>query len=370
VESSPTSTLPWFERTPAPFTPAPPGLVYELPNPTGNSETDWLVDSTGQSIPWEAHLAIEDTSNYHSCCSCGCDEIEDTQKECFENPNDICYTNPQTGEERNITNTPDQEEWLSGLTLSNPDQLLLYSRTITEAQTWAQDLGAGSLPQRLATVRTDGSQYTTISHLFVGEPARSADGRYLAYDDGSCGSGCLYDVDTGVRPFPVEEFGLPPGLTGMYAPGWSPVENTITWWMDFYTTTGSTSGLGVFNLETKTARIFRDLYPEIVPDGQIPAPMWSPDGQWLSFYGRKASSDINYIWILNPDGDEYFTVGEIENYVHFCDRAWSPDSQWLAFSCSYPEKSGIWLVQNGTWKLYKVNLPDNAAVWEWIEPGP
>ncbi len=349
----------WFQRTSIPVTQPPPGLVYALSDSSGNT-TYWLVDSTGQAISWDLVSDAYEEPVCRSCCDCECSPYQQCQE------NDICFVDPQTGEEHNITNTPDRVEWPTGLTLSNPDVLLLYSITITEDLAQSQGvLGEGWPPHQLSTVRTDGSQYTVISELFSGEPALSADGRYLAFEDGP--GAWLYDANTGLHPFLLGEFGLPLTNTGLHTPGWSPVEHTITWWINFYTVTGSTQALGIFNLDDKTARIFKDYQPAMNLYETM-APVWSPDGRWISFLGKGPESDFNHIWVLNADGLEKLNFGEFDQFVGYCDQAWSPDSQWLAFSCwTYPDKSCIWLAQISTGKLFKADLPDKAEVRKWVD---
>lgn len=353
----------WFKRTPAPVIPAPPGLVYELPAPSGNSETDWLVDSTGRSIPWEAHLFDWDAPVYRLYWEYGGGDTEGTPGEGHGNLRDVYFFDPQTGEERNITNTPDREEWLTGISLNDPEIVLLYSRTITEIQ----ELGEGPEVVDLVEARADGTRYTILADTYPGL-CQSPDGQTIAFY--TYGNGWLYDIEAGARPFPLEAFGLSADFHGLLSPGWSPAENTIVWWMGFYTGTGSTNTLGIFNLETYTVRLLHDFYPVVIQYNIPDTPEWSPDGQWIAYLARKSPSGASRIWVIDVDGDMVHTFGEFYGEENECELAWSPDSQWLAFSCAYPENSGIWLVQTSDWKIYQADLPAEAEVWEWIEPGP
>jgi Tol biopolymer transport system component len=112
---------------------------------------------------------------------------------------------------------------------------------------------------------------------------------------------------------------------------------------------------------------------------------WSPDGQWIAFFGED-QADVGCrgtprsvgprIYVIKPDGSgrrEVFVNDLTANYpdwfwggVPFEERqgkvfgpiAWSPDSSWFAFARQAEDGASIWKVEVATGRLERVTIPE------------
>lgn len=123
---------------------------------------------------------------------------------------------------------------------------------------------------------------------------------------------------------------------------------------------GEQVGIGVFDLEARTSRLLLQ-YRLVGMGGFPPAPVWSPDGQWLALHIAAEGTIERGLWVVRADGGENHFLGMGG------DPVWRPDARRLAFNRSGPGAEwSIWLAEVGTWRLWPVDLPPRASVVDWV----
>jgi Tol biopolymer transport system component len=226
----------------------------------------------------------------------------------------------------------------------------------------------------MTSIKTDGSEYFVIERLFLDSPALSPDGQILAYTSEE--EMRLYQWGSISYTIDLKEYGLTNWEVHFTSPpAWSPDGTQIACWARSNNKEGEFHGIVLLNLVTKASRVLQPLTHPIYWDSHPPAPEWSPDGQWLVFWGM----DEDYygrlgFWIVSANqGGMFVLAGNGDDIKHCADpsesggRAWSPDGQWLAFNrCESDSGQGVWLAQVGHWKPLLVKLPSNARVVDWI----
>ena len=256
---------------------------------------------------------------------------------------DLWLIDLTTGAERNLTHTPDRMECCPQWWPARPDTIIFGS--------WPKDADLGPSTGFLTTVRVDGSDYRVLSeHQSNTLPAPAPDGQTIACDQG--GTAYLYRWDTGPVPFDPAAYGLPVQRIG--SPAWSPDGGRLAWVVGGDFGQRWRIGLGVFDLEARTARLLHPFEPRGV-GGWPGAAVWSPDGQWLA-YAIWPAADPNEegICVFRADGEEEHCLGPGGGPV------WSPDGRRLAFR----RDSALWLAEAETWDLLRV--ADDAWPVAWL----
>jgi Tol biopolymer transport system component len=308
-----------------------------------------MVGSEGQTTLWSP----EEELSYFSKCSQstgGCD---------------IWVLDRQTGEEHNLSNTPDRDEMLIGLCPARPDVLIFYS---TPKDT---DAGAGWLGY-LTSMHIDGTHYSVlVDSPMLSKPALSSDGQTIAYVSFTYDL-LLYEWGFGSRMVDWQEYGLAGWEIHIYSVSWSPDGNKIACWAWGRSAEDEFNGIVVLDLEAEAIQILQPLRHPVYFDGYPPPPEWSPDGRWLSFFGVGESE--YGIWVVSVEGIETHVLAEFTSAEAVWDqgaRAWSPDGRWLALT-RHPEdpKAGVWLAEVGQWEPFQIDLPARAEVADWVDIGP
>lgn len=275
----------------------------------------------------------------------------------YQEHDDIWLADLTTGERRNLTETPDRVECCPLWWPARPDVILFVSRS--------QDEPPPCVPGFLTAVGLDGSGYRVLDEeicLGLGLPSPSPDGQTIAY--GGEEFGWLYRWDAGPEPFDPAHWLS--SLTGMQAdsPSWSPDGKRLAWVVGGYSDEGWQMGIGVFDLEARTAHLLHP-YEPAVGDDWPPTPAWSPDGRWLAFETFAQNPDEAGLWVVRADewGGEYH-LGAGSGPL------WSPDSHWLAFTQIMLGEKVTWIAKVGTWSLYRPDLSLNVEAVGWVPPDP
>jgi Tol biopolymer transport system component len=325
----------------------PPGLIYY------SGDAFWLVGPGGEATPWSR----EDGYAYYS---------EYSEREDGSYQSDIWAKDRQTGEKRNLTNTPDRFEDLVESWSGRPDVLIFYScPTDIEA-------GAGWLGY-LSSIRTDGTGYSVlVESPLLSRPALSPDGQTIAYTTGWYEL-WLYRWSSGAQPLDVKEYGLEGWKVSFYSTAWSPDGSQLACWAWGRNEESQFGGILVLDLEAGTSQVLQPLWHPIYWDGFPPPPDWSPDGQWLKFFGVDEDYEKFGIWVVNGAGEVHVLAEFSADYEAWDQggRAWRPDGRWLAFTRHKSDpQTGIWLTQIGKWEQLQTDLPSDARVVDWIDIEP
>ncbi len=158
----------------------------------------------------------------------------------------------------------------------------------------------------------------------------------------------IYDLPgnttTFLYPYPMEDFGWP-------NIDWNPKQDTL----QIRTYHKETTGLTVIKPDGTTVFYIDEA---ILGD-------WSPDGEWLSYGVNESTGYIEYV--ISSDGKELHALSpgrSILAFNRFID--WSPDSRYIV----YQGHDGYVIVMTGEWVPYRLNLPSDAKIMDWINPAP
>ncbi|MBN2007505.1 MAG: PD40 domain-containing protein [Anaerolineae bacterium] len=278
---------------------------------------------------------------------------------------------------QNLTQTPERfEERLLPLQSGRPDVLFFYSRPLDETPDGVGWTGA------LTAVNTDGTQYRIITDTLSADlPALSPDGQTLAYIAGY--TLYLYRWNAEIQQVDLQIYNSEAREVQFTSPAWSPDGAQIAGWAEGNLEDEPFYGIMVLDHQTNTSRILDPLYHPIFWDSHPPAPEWSPDGQWLIYWGQDENAGYLGFHVVSADGQQMHTLAFESDDEKRCANpwavgkwAWSPDGQWLAFTrCEGREgteyiKHGIFLTEIGQWNVFQIDLPKDAEPVGWIETMP
>jgi hypothetical protein len=279
----------------------------------------------------------------------------------YQEDDDIWVADLKTGEQRNLTDTPDRVECCFAWWPARPDTIIFNSRPLSV------EPGAG-MTGFLTVASVAGGDYRILDeeNPTSGVPAPSPDGTAIAYGGGS--TGWLYRWDEGPERFDPADYGLS-GIEGLQigSPAWSSVGGRLAWVVagGLAPDGAYRMGIGVFHLQAGTARLLH-LY-EPLGSGEWPvAPTWSPDGRWLAHVARASEPEQSGLWVMRADG-----VEEEEHHFAGGDPTWSPDGRWLAYMDSTVRGApALRLAEAGTWRVQEGGLSPDARLVAWLEAGP
>ena len=226
----------------------------------------------------------------------------------------------------------------------------------------------------LTVVGVDGKGYQVVDteHPISTSSGQSSlalapDGRTIAYGSGSLAWFYRHGGE-GIERFDPVEHGLDIDEPFEIAlPVWSPTGARLAWIVKGGVTADGSSewtGAAVFDLATRTAQILHQYEAQGV--GWPPAPLWSPDGQWLAFVDSSSSQNAG-LWVarVGPEAEKQH-LGLGGNPV------WSPDGTWLAFQMLPQEGPSVYaVVEAGTWDLRPLDIPVDrlGQLVAWVDLG-
>ena len=247
----------------------------------------------------------------------------DGAKALFAQEDDIWLADLASGERRNLTNTPTRGEGNPMWWPANPGKVLFTSWALEDPP--AMSYGWPTL------ANLDGSEYQVISEdMMASLPAPGPDGLTVAFDQGL--TGWLYRLGGELQPFDAASFGLPAGPEfHMGSPAWSPDGTRLAWWVSGNVVSPDSihRALVIFDLPSQSYTLLHSHQPVGGSGGWLPAPVWSPEGQWLAYItmgeGAKAT-----LYAGRSDGTQEYNLGDSTNPV------WSPDSTRLIYTAWPP----------------------------------
>jgi hypothetical protein len=268
---------------------------------------------------------------------------------------DVWLADLTTGEQRNLTDTPNRFEetpmWWPG----GPDVLIFGSDT---------EIGMASASYPTA-VGLDGTGYQILDSEEGGPIALSSVGQMLAYggyDD--VGKIFYWLRDPGAEVFNPVTYGLP--IEKLYQPAWAPNGRHLAWEVGGDLTGDGLwhIGVAVFDTLLGTVELFHVYEPV---GGMFPHYLaWHPDGIRLAFVSYQeppAVSGEPNLWIIDTETGEEIYVGA------GIDPVWSPDGGRLAFNRVAGETVGVAVADAGTGRILDLNLPTGVrSVTGWIDP--
>lgn len=342
--NSPEQPTPTAAANPPSAEPAHPyaGLVFT------NAEGLWLVNREGQAeqIIGRQEAALSPDGRYAAFV----DGPPDGSQQ------DIYLLDRQTGEQINLTNTPDRRENAPGFWAANPDIVLFGSENLE-----LSGIGYGAP----TVINLDGSGYRVLDENAGGPMAPAPDGNTIAY--GCCDApGTLYRLEEGGgSPFSPQNYGIP--AEKLFLPTFGPSSSQLAWILGGSQLGPGESnlGVGIFDLESGEGRLLH-LYSPLGGTEFSGALAWSPDGAYLAYVNQgevAGQGRAPNLWLLLADGSQEFNLG----IGH--DPVWSPDGGALAYSIT-PEdvtQERVYVVQTGDWGSVQ-QTPYRGEPVGWIQP--
>lgn len=316
----------------------PPGLFYST------LDRLWMVDQNEQVV--QVHNNAQAIPSPDGTQLLSYDAIQQ----------DVWLINRIDGAVLNLTRTPGRIECCFQWWPERPDLVLFGS---AEAGATDNPVEVRFFP---TIIGADGEGYQVLDAEHAvnvsgaqGTIAHSPDGWTIAYGAGR--HGYLYHHGgQGVETFDPVAYGLDlewPFQIGQ--PAWSPDGAHLAWIVkDGVTESGSSdwTGVVVFDLAARIARILYRYESQGV--GWPPAPVWSPDGEWLAFLDSSPSEQAG-LWVAQID---------VESRMHHLgpggNPVWSPDAHWLAFQSMSREvgpPTFYALVEVGVWTISPLDIP-------------
>jgi len=334
------------EELPTPQVPAhiASGLVL-----SSYSET-FFVDVAGQ--------IVQLVNQPHAQLNSSRDQVLFAREDPSNYMNDIWLLDLGSGQETNLTQTPDRDEFSPLYWPTHPEIVFFLSGEET-----------GMMNNQLPTiVNLDGSGYRVLDENRGGPIAFSPTGESIAYG-GYGPDGIIYHWSGDLEIFDPVDYGL--NVEKIYQPAFSPDGRYLAWKVagDLNGDGVYAIGLAIFDLQEHTA-ILTHVYT-VQGGGMVPHYVsWSPDGNWIAYvtFGEEpAVGREPNLWLLGSDGSQEMYIDAGLNPV------WGLDSQNLAYIRTTLEgEIGLQIMDIKDWRITAINdlqLPDSVNfIMDWIQP--
>lgn len=230
------------------------------------------------------------------------------------------------------------------------------------------------------TIDADGKNQRRVSTRFLEDPAWAPNGEWIAFDE----KADIWRVAVSQSGLDTTDFQQLTFQGFYFGPAWNPSSTTLV----FYRPSGPiVTGLYRVNAGGGAPEHFGQnywAYPNWSPDGtkiacvgpnenetyvgltdstgsgvtwirsgMAPAwPRWSPDGSRIAFLDRDPATQVNHLWVMNPDGAE---LRKASPHAVGNGFSWAPDGERIVYArFSFTEHS----YENGT--LWIVNILDGS----------
>lgn len=268
-----------------------------------------------------------------------------------------------TGERKNLTDTPTVMEGGMQWWPSNPDIMVFNQTPQDESGMWAGFLGAIDL-------KTGEHFDLDMQSRSVSGFALSPDGRTILYDDS--GAPVLYLWGEGISRLDMAGYGV--NYEFYRAPAWSPDGKMAA----FYATRTATDGgateaaIVLVNFETGQAR---EMHPNrTIGQRGGPEIAFSPDGRWLAVVNPGEESVVNggpmALWVMAVDGSE-------EHYLGYgTGPMWNPAGDTLLYTMwplpgqsdgSFQSDAHITMIHTGEWTPQEIVPLLGSTLLSWYE---
>jgi Tol biopolymer transport system component len=262
---------------------------------------------------------------------------------------DIWLLDLLDGERRNLTETPDRIESDPQWWPARPESVVFHSK---------EPIAPGQ--GMLSLIDISGDNYLVLSDEASRAPSGlSPDRQMIAFDKD--GTPWLHTLGEGSQPFDMAAYGLD-GFDELVVgiPAWSPDGTRLAWWVkgEGEGASSSTLAIAVFDLVSQTAQIVHPYTPLGGSWGWLPAPVWSPSGEWLAFvsYGEVRRADV---WVTHLNSGE-------EHHLGWGDRpTWRPDGGGWGYRSYENDLEGTYLVEIGRWEPQPLDLPPRSYPLQW-----
>ena len=224
---------------------------------------------------------------------------------------------------------------------------------------WRNQEDEGPNAGRLGLYDIVSDSFTDLDTGLTGAPpAVSPDGQSFVYSDFD--GRYRFIVGEGAEPFDPSSFsGFPSGETRYYgAASWSPDGRLLAWpvGVQFGENGEWPTNIFIFDWLKRTVSIIYS-FESVGFGGWLPAPVWSPDGEWLALPVFAQEPNDAGIWVIPTDGSEshqVFPSASVSGLV------WA--GRRLLFTNLQDRPDGeVRLVVVENWQQYRVELPAGAT---------
>ncbi|MBX3058251.1 MAG: PD40 domain-containing protein [Anaerolineae bacterium] len=329
VDPTVLTTTPWPpDPIPSP-TPVPPfpGMVYTT------AEGLWQVNTN-----WQPELLFDRPGVLEP----------NGRRVLYEQDGDIWVLDLITGNQQNVTNTPDSIECCIKWWPNKPDTFF--------AITYHEDDIFESVVGKMTAVTLAGDT-TILAQETVGASSISPDGQIISFED-LYYQPFLYQLGGEIELLTLESETLEEASWVAFEnPIWSPDGQKIAWNIAYGNETQQWVALAIYHVGEPEIQILHPIHPAGYSGGTHP-PVWHPNSAWVVFDAVDEVVSEQGSWVIAIDGSSQTNIGVIRQPV------WNPDGRYLLYQTD--EGYFLTIPPDFTTKI-NVYLPPGARVLDWQE---